>query len=116
MKKIYSEMTEEEIEQDFQGHYGFDPTAIINIIAQNPQIGLALVQLPIAIANALVHKHNDLKWSDSPTTPGFYWVKLKESAACEIKEYTSKDVDAIINSANPVVKTFEFAGPLEPPQ
>ena len=115
--KPYSEMSEEELEKEFQGHYGFDPTAIITLIAQNPQIGLALVQLPIALANALMHKHNDLKWSDNPTTPGYYWVK-SPSGECSIKEYSSKDIDSIFNSGiNGIVKNlFKFAGPLEPPQ
>jgi hypothetical protein len=105
-------MNEEELEKEFQGHYGFDPTAIITLIAQNPQIGLALVQLPIALANALIHKYNDIKWSDHPTNPGYYWVNINGSTT--IKEYSSVEIDAIINLGNP--RQYKYAGPLEPPQ
>lgn len=114
MKKTYSEMNEEELENEFQGHYGFDPTAIINIISENPQIGLALVQLPITIANALIHKHNDLKWSENPTTPGFYWVRFKDGKNAGINEYSSKDITTIVTTGH--MTSYEFAGPLEPPE
>ena len=114
MKKIYSEMTEEELEKEFQGHYGFDPSAIVNIISENPQLGLALVQLPISIANALMRKHNDLKWLDHPTTPGYYWVRYKNGSGVGINEYSSKDITSIINTGH--MTSYEFAGPLEPPQ
>jgi hypothetical protein len=58
--------------------YTFDPSAIIKIISENPQIGLALVQVPINIANTLLHRYNNLKWKDNPTKPGYYWVKSVE--------------------------------------
>jgi hypothetical protein len=113
MKQTYTEINEE----GSQTNYGFDPSAIINIISEYPQIGLALVQLPISVANALVHKHNDLKWSDNPTRPGYYWVK-NHGGVVSIKEYSSKDIETIVNSGlNGLVKNlFEFAGPLQPPE
>jgi hypothetical protein len=109
MKTTYSQNENEE--------YSFDPSSIIKIISQNPQIGLALVQVPINIANALLHRHNDLKWRDNPTKPGYYWVKSHDEVI-SIKEYSSKDIDTIVNtSVNGIIKNlFQFAGPLEPPE
>jgi len=109
MKQIYSEANEEA--------YTFDPSSIITLLSQNPQIGLAIVQLPISIANALIYKHNNLKWKDNPTEPGYYWVK-SHNGVISIKEYSSKDIDYIIDTGlNAVVKSlFEFYGPLEPPE
>ena len=109
MQKIYSENDSQE--------YSFDPSSIIKIISQNPQIGLALIQVPIDIATALLHGYNDLKWKDNPTKPGYYWVK-SHNEVISIKEYSSKDIDSIVNaSLNAVIKNlFQFAGPLEPPQ
>jgi hypothetical protein len=109
MKKPYSETTEE--------NYGFDPSSIVTLLSQNPQIGLAIIQLPISIANALMYKHNNLKWKDNPTEPGYYWVK-SHNGVISIKEYSSKDIDYIIDTGlNGVVKSlFEFYGPLEPPE
>jgi hypothetical protein len=106
MKKKYSE------EQ-----YTFDPSSIIKIISQNPQIGLALIQVPIDIATALLHGYNDLKWKDNPTKPGYYWVK-SHNEVISIKEYSSKDIDTIVSTGlNDSVKSlFKFAGPLEPPK
>lgn len=105
MKTTYSELNE---------GYTFDPTAIVNIISQNPQIGLAIVQLPITLANALIHNHNNLKWSDNPTVPGYYWVRYKNGSGVGINEYSSKDIATIINTGH--MNSYEFAGPLEPPQ
>ena len=109
MQKIYSENDSQE--------YSFDPSSIIKIISQNPQIGLALIQVPIDIATALLHGYNDLKWKDNPTKPGYYWVK-SHNEVISIKEYSSKDIDTIVNTGlNGVVKSlFKFAGPLEPPK
>ena len=109
MQKTYSENDGQE--------YFFDPSSIITIISQNPQIGLALVQVPINIANALLRRYNDLKWMDNPTRPGYYWVKSCDEVI-SIKEYSSKDIDTIVNtSVNGIVKNlFQFAGPLEPPE
>lgn len=109
MQKTYSENDGQE--------YSFDPSSIITIISQNPQIGLALVQVPINIANALLRRYNDLKWMDNPTRPGYYWVKSYDEVI-SIKEYSSKDIDTIVNTiVNGIVKNlFQFAGPLEPPE
>jgi hypothetical protein len=98
-------------------NYEFDPSSIVKLISTNPQIGLALIQVPISIANALIHKYVDIKWKDNPTKPGYYWVKSHDGAI-SIKEYSSKDVDTIINTGlNGVIKNlFQFAGPLEPPE
>jgi hypothetical protein len=103
--------------QNENEEYSFDPSSIIKIISQNPQIGLALVQVPINIANALLHRYNDLKWRDNPTKPGYYWVKSHDEVI-SIKEYSSKDIDTIVNtSVNVIIKNlFQFAGPLEPPE
>ena len=108
MKQTYLENSDE---------YGFDPSSIITLLSQNPQIGLAVVQLPISIANALMHKYNDLKWLDNPTKPGYYWVKSHDEVI-SIKEYSSKDIETIVNTGlNGVIKSlFKFAGPLEPPK
>ena len=114
MKTNYSDMTEEQLEQEFQSHYGFDPSSIINVISQNPQIGMALVQIPISIANSLMHKHNDLKWLSNPTTPGYYWVRYKNGSGIGINEYSSKDINTIITTGH--MTSYEFAGPLEPPK
>jgi hypothetical protein len=104
------------LENDGQ-EYSFDPSSIITIISQNPQIGLALVQVPINIANALLHRYNDLKWMDNPTRPGYYWVKSHDEVI-SIKEYSSKDIDTIVNTGiNGIIKNlFQFAGPLQPPE
>lgn len=97
--------------------YEFDPTSIITLISENPQLGIALIQVPISIANALIHKYSDLKWKDNPTKPGYYWVKSHDGAI-SIKEYSSKDIDSIVNTGlNGIIKNlFQFAGPLEPPE
>jgi hypothetical protein len=106
-------MTQQELEESMKEHYGFDPSSIVTLISQNPQIGLALVQLPITIANSLIHKYNDLKWLDNPTSPGYYWVK-SSNGECSIKEYSSTDISYVFNKkANGI---FMFAGPLEPPK
>jgi hypothetical protein len=109
MKTTYLENHDEQ--------YSFDPSSIIKIISQNPQIGLALVQVPINIANALLRRHNDLKWKDNPTKPGYYWVKTHDEVI-SIKEYSSKDIDTIVyTSTNGIIKNlFQFAGPLDPPE
>ena len=98
-------------------NYTFDPSAIIKIISHPPQFGLALIQVPIDIATALLHGYNDLKWKDNPTKPGYYWVK-SHNEVISIKEYSSKDIDTIVSTElNGVVKSlFKFAGPLEPPK
>lgn len=100
-----------------EDNYTFDPSAIIKIISENPQIGLALVQLPITIANNLIRNHNDLKWKDNPTRPGYYWVKGNDEII-SIKEYSSKDIDTIVNTGvNSAIKNlFKFAGPIHPPE
>lgn len=97
--------------------YTFDPSSIIKIVSENPEIGLSLVQLPINIANSLINKYNGLKWLDNPTRPGYYWVKSHD-AVISIKEYSSKDIDTIINSkTNGSIKSlFKFAGPIDPPE
>ena len=107
MKQAYSETNDK---------YEFDPSSIIKLISENPKIGLALIQLPINIANTLIHRYNDFKWSDNPTRPGYYWVKTHDQVI-SIKEYSSKDVEMIVNSGlNGAVKNlFKFSGPLEPP-
>lgn len=107
MNQTYSETNDK---------YEFDPSSIIKIISENPQIGLALIQLPITIANSLIRNHNNLKWKDNPTEPGYYWVKTHDGVI-SIKEYSSKDVEMIVNSGlNGAVKNlFKFSGPLEPP-
>jgi hypothetical protein len=98
-------------------NYEFDPSSIVQLISTNPQIGLALIQVPISIANALIHKYVDLKWKDNPTKPGYYWVKTHDQVI-SIKEYSSKDIDTIVHTGlNGVIKNlFQFAGPLEPPE
>lgn len=97
--------------------YSFDPLSIVKIISENPQIGLAIVQIPIDFANTLMRNYSDLKWKDNPTKPGYYWVKSADEVIT-IKEYSSKDIDNIISTElNGVVKNlFKFFGPLEPPQ
>jgi hypothetical protein len=97
--------------------YAFDPSSIIKLISSNPEVGLALIQLPISIANNLIYNHNNLKWLDNPTRPGYYWVKSHDQVL-SIKEYSSKDVEMIANSGlSGVIKNlFKFAGPLEPPR
>jgi hypothetical protein len=104
------------LEHDGQ-EYAFDPSSIVKIISENPQIGLALIQLPISIANSLMRSHNNLKWKDNPTKPGYYWVKSHDEII-SIKEYSSKDIEIIFNtSLNGVIKNlFKFYGPLEPPE
>jgi hypothetical protein len=105
----------------YSGHdgqeYTFDPSAIIKIISENPKIGLALVQVPINIANTLLHRYNNLKWKDNPTKPGYYWVKSVEEVLL-IKEYSSKDIDMIVSTSteNTNKNRFQFAGPIEPPE
>lgn len=113
MKQTYSETNKEELESS----YGFDPSVIVKIISEHPKIGLALVQLPISIANALVHKYNSLRWSDNPSNPGYYWVKTHDEVI-SIKEYSSKDIEMIVKSElNGAIKNiFKFSGPLQPPE
>ncbi len=98
--------------EDFSEDYAFDPSSIINIISENPQIGLAIVQLPIALANTLLTNKNSLQWSDHPTTPGYYWVNM--NGAKSIKEYSSVEIDAIINLGNP--RHYQYSGPILPPK
>ena len=97
--------------------YTFDPSSIIKIISENPQIGLALVQIPIDIANTLLSRYNNLKWKNNPSKPGYYWVKTHDKVI-SIKEYSSKDIDSIVNAGLNGVTTnlFQFAGPLDPPE
>lgn len=109
MQKTYSEHDDQQ--------YSFDPSSIIKIISENPQIGLALVQVPINIANALLHGYNDLKWKDNPSKPGYYWVKSHDEVI-SIKEYSSKDIEYIVTGGlNGAIKNlYQFAGPLQPPE
>ena len=100
------------LEHDRQ-EYTFDPSSIIKIISENPQIGLALIQLPITIANSLMRNHNNLKWKDNPTEPGYYWVK-SHNETISIKEYSSKDINYIIDTS--LKSLLKFYGPLEPPE
>jgi hypothetical protein len=105
MQKTYSEHDSQE--------YTFDPSSIVKIISENPQIGLALIQLPISIANSLMRSHNNLKWKDNPTKPGYYWVK-SSNETISIKEYSSKDINYIIDTS--LKSLLKFYGPLEPPE
>jgi hypothetical protein len=93
-------------------NYEFDPSQIVQIIQENPQIGLAIVQLPIALANALMSGRSSPQWKDYPTLPGYYWLKMNGSLS--IKEYSSTEIDAIISLGNP--RHYKYAGPLEPPK
>lgn len=93
--------------------YTFDPSSIVKIISENPQIGLALIQLPISIANSLMRSYNNLKWKDNPTVPGYYWVK-SNNEIISIKEYSSKDINYIIDTS--FESLFKFYGPLQPPE
>lgn len=98
--------------EDLPEGYAFDPTSIISIISENPQIGLAIVQLPITLANTLLANRNSLQWSDHPTTPGYYWVNM--NGAKSIKEYSSVEIDAIISLGNP--RRYQYSGPILPPK
>jgi len=101
----------------YSGHdgqeYTFDPSSIVKIISENPQIGLALIQLPISIANSLMRSYHNLKWKDNPTEPGYYWVK-SSNETISIKEYSSKDINYIIDTN--LKSLLKFYGPLEPPE
>jgi len=105
MQKTYSEHDSQE--------YTFDPSSIVKIISENPQIGLALIQLPISIANSLMRSYHNLKWKDNPTVPGYYWVK-SSNETISIKEYSSKDINYIIDTS--LKSLLKFYGPLEPPE
>lgn len=96
----------------FERNYSFDPASVIEIISQNTELGLALVQLPINIANAIIHKYTELKWNDLPTSPGYYWVKM--NGLVSIKEYSSKEIELIIDTSH--ISDCKFAGPLLPPK
>lgn len=104
-------------DEDQNKNYSLDVSSIIKIVSENPTLGLALVQLPINLANSIIHKYTDLQWLNNPTRPGYYWVKSFDGT-CSIKEYTSKDIEYITTSGlNGIVKNlYQFAGPLEPPK
>jgi hypothetical protein len=91
--------------------YAFDPSSIIKIISENPQIGLALIQLPINIANSLIRKCNEYRWSEYPSRAGYYWVNM--NGIISIKEYSSNDINSIVRLGNS--KNYQYFGPLEPP-
>jgi hypothetical protein len=100
MSKIYSD------------NYTFDPSSIIKVISENPNLGLALVQIPIDIAKSLIAKYSDLTWKDYPTIPGYYW--LKSNGHLSIKEYSSNEINSIISLGNST--SYQYAGPIEPPK
>ena len=60
---------------------------------------------------------NNLEWKDNPSKAGYYWVKSYDEII-SIKEYSSKDVEMIMDSCiNGTIKNlFKFAGPIEPPK
>lgn len=105
------------LEKRDDSQYGFDPSSIMKMISENPEIGLAIIQVPIRIANTILKNHNDLKWTNNPTKPGYYWVKSHDEVI-SIKEYSSKEIEVIINTGlNGIIKNlFKFAGPLQPPE
>jgi hypothetical protein len=60
-----------------------------------------------------VRSYNNLKWKDNPTVPGYYWVKGCNEII-SIKEYSSKDINYIIDTS--FESLFKFYGPLQPPE
>lgn len=91
--------------------YSFDPSSIIKIISENPNIGLSLIQLPIDIANSLINRCKEYEWCEYPSRAGYYWVDI--NGAISIKEYSTHEIESIISLGNS--KHYRYCGPLQPP-
>ena len=90
-----------------QEPYGFDPTAIVKIIVENRELGLALVQIPLAMLNNWIGGSTKLEWTNAPKFPGYYWVKDSNDMVT-ILYFGPEQILRVRNGS--------FAGPLIPPK
>ena len=89
--------------------YGFDPTAIVKLIVENRELGLALVQIPLAMLNNWMGGSRELEWEDKPRFPGYYWTKDRDDLVGIV--FVPPD-----NLASYAKSKTKFAGPLIPPK
>ena len=103
-----------EIEQakDHVERFGFDPSAIIRVVLENKELGLALVQIPITLLNSWVDSKKDLEWEGLPSTIGYYWQK-NPSGLISIVAISEDVLSAIYEDG---LTGYQYAGPLTPPK
>lgn len=106
-------MTEQQLEQKFyqeQMKYGFDPTALVKVVLENKELGLALLQIPLAMVNQWIQ--TPLTWEGLPSSAGYYWTKDKEGLVT-ISFITNGDLQIIHEQK---LTGYTYAGPLAPPK
>lgn len=103
-----------EIEQakDHVERFGFDPTAIIRVVLENKELGLALVQIPITLLNNWVDSKKDLEWEGLPSTIGYYWEKSPRGMVSVVA--INEETLAAIHEDRLV--GYQYAGPIFPPK
>ena len=114
MKIGCSRMTDEELEQNFYEdqtkNYEFDPTTLVKVVLENKELGLALLQIPLAMVN---HWSNPpLEWIANPFIAGWYWMKTPTNKISII----SIDNEYLQNLHEDKITGFLYAGPLTPPK
>ena len=103
-----------EIEEakDHVERFGFDPSAIIRVVLENKELGLALVQIPITLLNNWVDSKKDLEWEGLPSTIGYYWQKHPIGIISVVA--INEDTLSAIHEDG--LTGYQYAGPLFPPK
>lgn len=95
-------------EENFQ----FDPSNLLKIIAENKDLGLALVQIPVTVLEHWLSSEEKLKWVSRPSTIGYYWQKDPNGMTTII----SIDAALLQLIHEQRIFSYSYAGPLFPPK
>ena len=103
-----------EIEEakDHVERFGFDPSAIIRVVLENKELGLALVQIPLTILDNLISGKQELQWEGLPSTIGYYWQKHPIGIISVVA--INEDTLSAIHEDG--LTGYQYAGPLFPPK
>jgi hypothetical protein len=98
--------------KDHVERFGFDPSAIVRVVLENKELGLALVQIPITLLNSWIDSTPEVKWEGLPTTIGYYWER-NPNGLTSIVAINEETLQAIHEDK---LSGYSYAGPLTPPR
>ena len=98
--------------KDHVERFGFDPSAIVRVVLENKELGLALVQIPLTLLNNWIDSTPEVKWEGLPSTIGYYWEKSPSGMVSVVA--INEETLAAIHADRLVY--HQYAGPIFPPK
>lgn len=98
--------------KDHVERFGFDSSAIVRVVLENKELGLALVQIPLTILNNWLDQTPEINWEGVPSMIGYYWEKNPKGIVSIVA--INEETLAAIHEDR--VVGYQYAGPLLPPK